>query len=47
MLKSMPMPNDGNCANIDIASVGIDAKKLAEKVMFLLIMTVQVCSCYI
>ena len=47
MLKFMPIPNDGNCANIDIASFSIDAKKLAEKVMFLLIMRVQVCSCNI
>ena len=31
MLKSIPMPNDDNCANIDIASVGIDAKKACRK----------------
>jgi hypothetical protein len=33
MPKSMPIPNDDNCNNIDIASFTIDAKKDAEKRM--------------
>ena len=31
MLKFMPIPNDGNCANIDITSFSIDAKSLQKR----------------